>query len=389
MPNSLYTQVSSGWEHSLAIRSDATLIAWGSNQFGQTTIPAALQGKKVRAISAGYYHSLVIIHHLGHSDDGTVVAWGRNQFGECIIPSGLVGQAVVSIAAAELWSVAVRASDGKIFAWGQSATCGDNEPPCPNVAPCVATNPPPWGPTNLRLSDSENLGFVRVSATGHFGMAQRATGGLHVWGADDQCQVTHAYLDDVLWFSAGHRHALVIRPGSGGGAEYFHWGHNGWGQRTPTPIACPTNCEPCFGTSCYKPPPSPFPQPPSLSLIKGGYYHSIGQLADGSLFAWGKNYATSVCDVPAGTFYDYSSNYDTGLAIERLNETDSFANADRDAVSPRFSLADIMAFQQRYGRGEEATDCNGDEVLDYRDILCFLRRHSRARLLVEHGTVTP
>ena len=50
-----------------------TVVGWGSNSFGQITIPAGLTD--VTAISAGVFHSLAL------KSDGTVVGWGDNGFG--------------------------------------------------------------------------------------------------------------------------------------------------------------------------------------------------------------------------------------------------------------------------------------------------------------------
>ena len=44
------------------------MVAWGYNDYGQTNVPAGLSG--VTAIAAGDYHSLAL------KSDGTVVAWG-------------------------------------------------------------------------------------------------------------------------------------------------------------------------------------------------------------------------------------------------------------------------------------------------------------------------
>jgi hypothetical protein len=83
------------------------VVAWGSNNFGQITIPAS--ATNIVAITAGYNHSLVL------RADGTVVAWGDNSFGQCNVPSNLSG--VVAIAAGYYQSLALK-SDGHITAWG-------------------------------------------------------------------------------------------------------------------------------------------------------------------------------------------------------------------------------------------------------------------------------
>jgi hypothetical protein len=51
------TAIAAGTNHSLALKSDGTVVAWGDNDSGQATVPAGLSG--VVAIAAGYEHSLV------------------------------------------------------------------------------------------------------------------------------------------------------------------------------------------------------------------------------------------------------------------------------------------------------------------------------------------
>ena len=60
-------------------------------------------------ISAGYSHYLAIQH------DGTVVAWGDNDYGESSPPAGLSN--VVGVAAGNSISLA-RLANGKVAAWG-------------------------------------------------------------------------------------------------------------------------------------------------------------------------------------------------------------------------------------------------------------------------------
>ncbi|HMX29772.1 MAG TPA: RCC1 domain-containing protein, partial [Blastocatellia bacterium] len=57
--------IAAGDFHSLALKSDGTVVAWGNNVSGQTTIPGGLSN--VTAIAAGDFHSLAL------KSDGTVV----------------------------------------------------------------------------------------------------------------------------------------------------------------------------------------------------------------------------------------------------------------------------------------------------------------------------
>ena len=60
--------IACGSQFDLAL-SNGTVIAWGSNTYGQTNVPANLSN--VTAIAAGAYHALAL-------SNGTVFAWGYN-----------------------------------------------------------------------------------------------------------------------------------------------------------------------------------------------------------------------------------------------------------------------------------------------------------------------
>ena len=72
--------VAGGDYHSLALRSDGTVAAWGRNWEGQTNVPAGLSS--VVAVAGGGSHSLAL------RSDGTVAAWGYNSYGVTTVPAG-------------------------------------------------------------------------------------------------------------------------------------------------------------------------------------------------------------------------------------------------------------------------------------------------------------
>jgi alpha-tubulin suppressor-like RCC1 family protein len=131
--------VSAGHRHNLALCSDGTLAAWGSNTFGQlgndgstdSSVPIAvdttgvLSGKRVIAVAAGLYHSVVLC------SDGTLAAWGDNEGGKlgnnstslsrvpiAVNMSGVLsGKTVVAVVAGAEHNL-VLCSDGTLAAWG-------------------------------------------------------------------------------------------------------------------------------------------------------------------------------------------------------------------------------------------------------------------------------
>src|SRR3990172_5684448 len=77
--------IAGGYLHSLALKSDGTVWAWGNNYYGQlgnglranSTAPVLVNGlSNVSKIQGGYIHSLALV------SDGTVWTWGNNQYGQ-------------------------------------------------------------------------------------------------------------------------------------------------------------------------------------------------------------------------------------------------------------------------------------------------------------------
>ena len=96
--------------HSLVLKSDGTVVAWGYDNDGETDIPADLTN--VVAIGAGLAHNLAL------KSDGTVAAWGYDNDGETDVPAGLTN--VVAVAAGGWHSLALK-SDGTVVAWGDDS----------------------------------------------------------------------------------------------------------------------------------------------------------------------------------------------------------------------------------------------------------------------------
>ncbi len=125
------TAVSSGRNFSLAVKTDGTVWAWGDNSYGQlgdgtiarrTTAVRVSGLEDVVAVAAGHFHALAL------KDDGTVWAWGSNSSGQLgdgtsttrttpVQMKGLNG--IVGLAAGSAHSVVLK-GDGGVW------TCGNN-----------------------------------------------------------------------------------------------------------------------------------------------------------------------------------------------------------------------------------------------------------------------
>jgi len=182
------TAISAGYSHNLALRSDRTVVAWGDHWFdyGQFAVPAGLSN--VIAVSAGAYHSLAL------KSDGTVVAWGWNIYGQAKAPIGLSN--VVAIAAGGLHNLALK-SDGTVAAWGFNLD---------NVRNYSGQATVPAGLSNV----------VAVAAGGYHSLALKSDGTVAAWGTyeDDGHAPTPAVpatgLTNVLAIAGGPACSITI-----------------------------------------------------------------------------------------------------------------------------------------------------------------------------------
>ena len=91
-----FIAIAAGHQHSLALKSDGSIVGWGYNYYGQATPPA---GNNFIAIAAGNSHSLAL------KSDGSIVGWGYNNYGQATPPAG---NNFTAIAAGGYHSLALR-----------------------------------------------------------------------------------------------------------------------------------------------------------------------------------------------------------------------------------------------------------------------------------------
>jgi uncharacterized repeat protein (TIGR02543 family) len=244
------TAIAPGGEHTLALKSDGTVVAWGWNDSGQTTIPAGLNS--VMAIAAGYSHSVAL------KGDGTVVAWGRVASGnlgvtvDVSVPVGLSG--VKAISAGHGHILALK-GDGTVVAWGWNI----------------------WGQSTVPAG----LGNVMAIAGGYgHTVILKNDGTVTAWGLGPsnyrQTDVP-AGLTGVTKIAAGTYHTIALK----GDGSVVAWGNNEYGQTTGTP----TRSFPYAATA----------NPVTLSgaalggviSIAAGGHHTLALKGNGTVVAWG------------------------------------------------------------------------------------------------------
>src|SRR3989304_5016513 len=127
------TALAGGGNHSIALRNDGTVWAWGYNGYGQlgngtftnSNVPAPVSSlTAVTALAGGEGHSLAL------KNDGTVWTWGYNingQLGNVTFTNSNVPVPVTSftgvsaISSGDLHSLALK-NDGTVQAWGNNAS---------------------------------------------------------------------------------------------------------------------------------------------------------------------------------------------------------------------------------------------------------------------------
>ena len=355
--------IAAGSEHSLALRSDGSVVAWGSNLDGElgdgttagpgscglsgtrlpcSTAPVEVEGvggvgalSGIVAIAAGGIHSLAL------RSDGTVVAWGSNHAGQLgdgtltdrsapvqVHGVGGVGilSGVVAIAAGGLHSLAVR-SDGSVVAWGNNIAGQLGDGTSTGPATCPPTGGQPCSTTPVQVEGVGGAGalsgVVAVAAGARHSLALRSDGSVVAWGSNpigelgvgtrtgpercplvgmdpgDPCSTTPVQvhgvggvgtLAGVAAVAAGQSDSLALRSDG----SVVAWGSNEFGllgQGTTTgPETCSVRGSPqCSTTPVQVKGTDGAGTLSGVVAIAGGSEHSLALRSDGGVVAWGWN----------------------------------------------------------------------------------------------------
>ena len=283
-----WSSVSTGYMYTIALKVDGTLWSWGSNSDGQlgdgTTTDRHVPTQESTAaidwssVSVGGYHTVAL------KDDGTLWAWGVNSFGQ--LGDGTTTNRSVPTqesTAATDWSsvhagggsthtVAIK-DDGTLWAWGQNTDgqLGDR-PTIDSLVP--------------KQESTAATDWSSVSAGYMYTIALKVDGTLWAWGNNEYGQLgdgtttnrsvpTQESTAATDWssVSVGIGHAAALKDDG----TLWAWGYNGSGQLgdgTTTHRSVPTQ-ESTTATD--------------WSSVSAGYMYTIALKVDGTLWAWGDN----------------------------------------------------------------------------------------------------
>ena len=273
--------IAGGGSHTVALKSDGTVWAWGYNYNGQLgdgtttfrTTPVPVSGlSNVLALAAGSYHTVAL------KSDGTVWAWGDNRAGQLgdgttinrLTPVQVSGLSnVLALAAGSYHTVALK-SDGTVWAWGSNdfGQLGD-------------------GTTTSRMTPVPVSGLSNVIALAagiYHTVALKSDGTVWALGYNDFGQlgdgtttsrttpVQVSGLSNIIAIAGRQDHTVVLRSDG----SVWGWGLNDNGQLGD-------------GTTTARPTPVSVNGLSNVVAITAGHAHTVALKGDGTVWAWGIN----------------------------------------------------------------------------------------------------
>ena len=288
--------IAAGFFHSLALKADGSVWAWGYNGSGQLGDGSKIErvapvevlppGSGVIQIAAGKIYSLAL------KADGSVWAWGNNAWGQMgdgtkinrLSPISVLppGSNVIKIAAGKDFAFALK-KDGSVWGWGTN----DSHQLGPDKTDNLGE--PEYfirSPIEVMAAGS---GVIEIAPGNRFALALKRDGSVWAWGNNERGQLGTGTQGERKWppvqtlqlsrgviaISAGTRFSVALKKDG----SLWTWGNNGFGQ---------------LGDGSMNDRSSPqriLPAGSGVIALATGVSHTLALKKNGSVWAWGTNNA--------------------------------------------------------------------------------------------------
>ena len=331
------TAVAGGAAHSLALKNDSTVWAWGWNNNGQlgdnTTItrtsPVQVHGLGNIGFLTGIISVAGGLHSIALKNDNTVWAWGLNNSGQLgdgtntgkITPvqvNNLTG--IFAVGSGYYHSLALK-NDSTIWAWGLNSRgqLGDGTNTDSNI-PVQMIIPSSGGIKSVAggLEHTvilKNDGTVWACGNNTFYGAI----GVGVWGNEYWIPVqVHGpgnigFLTGIIKIATGIAHCLALKNDG----TVWAWGYNNFGQLGD-------------GTTAHRNVPVQVSGLTGIVALAGGDTYSLALKNDGTVWAWGNNSSGQLGD---STLTDRHTPIQVN-GICMLSSIDELQQADNIIIYP-------------------------------------------------------
>jgi alpha-tubulin suppressor-like RCC1 family protein/ankyrin repeat protein len=376
------TMVATGDRHSLALAIDGTVWSWGDNISGQlgnlttlnSNIPAKVKDVNDTPITGIKYISTKYRHSLAVRTDGTMLAWGENVFGQLgngttantnhatsvVDANGSLVTDIAKVMVGQYHSLALTTS-GRLLSWGKNSSgeLGDG------------TRADKIAPVNV-IDSSGNIlsGITSVAVGNNHTIALTIDGTVYGWGNNYYGQLgdgtstnvitpkllrdaNSSIITDVRSIHAGYRYSIIIKTDG----TILMFGHNSSGQLgdgTQTDQHLPVQI---YGSEDY----------PLQNIVSmdGGHLHTAVLRIDGSIITWGNNGAGELGDGTLTNSIVPVMVKDANL--ESLYQIKSISTSYKHTLALKIDGTILAWGENTYGQLGNATNINSSKAINVID----------------------